>query len=119
MWGGTREAVPEILDLLTSFNDSDDYIADQVFLRDKVWPLAQSRGVMQHDSFGCLSTQSSPFPSVGRSHQFDFVGAVVHGDGLTRSGDDIALKQAHQPLACVDRPLPTSSEGHVISYILV
>jgi hypothetical protein len=124
MWGGTRDAVPEMLALLRSATTSDAYIADQEFLRDRVWPLAVARGVVQHDSFGCreplaLPEQVAPeaalpFPAVGRSHSGDFVGAVVLGDGGARPDDDAALAAAAQPAACRDRPtLPFAASAPV------
>jgi len=109
MWGGTSEAVPEMNSLLVAADSSQDYIADQVFLRDSVWPIALSRGVLQHDSFGCSEhvrafSDSEPFPGTGRAFPEDFVGAVVLGDGSIRTSDNTALLATPQPARCWDRP---------------
>ena len=104
MWGGITEAVPEMLNLLKCTSDtSDDYYADQVFLRDKIWPLALQRGVLQHDSFSCdIFLDSRPFPVPRRLSRDDFVGAVIECDGKTREDDNKALAgaAADQPDAC-------------------
>jgi hypothetical protein len=111
MWGGTSAAVPEMLALLAAADSSQAYIADQVFLRDSVWPLALARGVLQHDSFGCVDegSEAEPFPGSGRAFPEDFVGAVVNGDGAKRSNDDVALLSTPQPLQCRDQA-PTARD---------
>ena len=112
MWGGTRDAVPEMASLLRAAGNSTHYVADQAFLKNYVWPLAVVRGVLQHDSFGCLdatfrtSIAPQPFPwSAKTKDAFDkgFVGAVVLGDGRTRTSDNAARAMAHQPIQCKDR----------------
>ena len=112
MWGGTRDAVPEMASLLRAAGTSTDYVADQAFLRDRIWPLAVGRGLLQHDSFGCLDTAVTttdgpqPFPwspSTDNTLNDEFVGAVVLGDGRTRTNDNTARKIAHQPVQCTDR----------------
>mmetsp|Transcript_22500 Transcript_22500/g.64716 ORF Transcript_22500/g.64716 Transcript_22500/m.64716 type:complete len:305 (-) Transcript_22500:1598-2512(-) len=53
LWGGTTEAVPEMEDKILASNSGNDYLEDMVFLNREIWSLAQTRGVMQHDSFSC------------------------------------------------------------------
>jgi hypothetical protein len=113
MWGGTHAAVPEMTRLLRAAGNRDDYVADQAFLRDQIWPLAVVRGVLQHDSFGCtdaasatsLATHPFPWSASGRISvdTDDFVGAVVLGDGCTRASDNAARATAQQPEECKDR----------------
>ena len=96
MWGGTRNAFPDMKTALDSSRIKPYYTADQDFLSSVVWPVAR-RSVMQHDSFGCHSdrwgeTRPFPTPREGAEH----VGSVWI-DNKMRQGDvDILMTHLHQ-----------------------
>jgi hypothetical protein len=49
MWGGTREAIPELEELLRGQILKDTYMTDMKFLNGFVWNIAKT-SVYQHDS---------------------------------------------------------------------
>lgn len=91
MWGGTHDAIPDMVDRLQRNRIKNRYLQDMTFLAREVWPLAKSRGVLQHDSFSCKAFGALPFPEprVGLEH----VGSV-YIDGTMRKVDTDILRKA-------------------------
>ena len=50
MWGGTRDAMPDMMDTIKKNAHSDAYVMDMQFLKDSVWPRAND-AILQHDAF--------------------------------------------------------------------
>eukprot|EP00960_Hanusia_phi_P072609 767833-Hanusia_phi.AAC.4 len=101
LWGGTRDAVPEMELLLRQRRTlmSNDFIIDTEFINDALWPRMRGR-VLQHDSFSCMKYDALPFPS--RMDSERFVGEVFI-DGAPRQSDLVVLRSAHRPVECMDR----------------
>lgn len=89
MWGGTRDALPNINSLLIQRPMSNVYIEDMNFLDSVVWNIAQ-QSVLQHDSFSCGKFGvDHPFPR--KRVGFEHVGSV-YIDGKMRQIDVDILK---------------------------
>jgi len=91
MWGGTREAAPEMAELLRTRAPGADFHADAYFLKEALWPLMLDRGVLQHDSFSCAEFGAEPFPTARKGAEH--VGAVIL-DGKMRASDVEVLLEA-------------------------
>ena len=102
MWGGTRDAVPDMTERLERLKVGKDYRLDMDFLNEQVWPIAQ-KSLLQHDAFTCAKFGGgSPFPTTrtGSEH----VGQVfLNLKDKTRKADVQALKKGVQPTECTDR----------------
>jgi hypothetical protein len=93
----TKDAVPNMVDLLVKKKPSTRYVADMDFLGSVVWPLAHA-SLLQHDAFSCEKFGGGlpfPTPRIGGEH----VGAV-YLDGKMRERDVQLLQEATQPDAC-------------------
>jgi hypothetical protein len=108
MWGGTHEAVPEMLSMVKGQHLSSAYVADMDFLTKVIWPLAQ-KSVMQHDAFSCLNKGYGktgwPMPRIGGEH----IGSVYMDKYSDLRGEDVRLLMValqSQPAACKDRGSP-------------
>jgi FkbM family methyltransferase len=89
MWGGTRDALPNINLLLIQKTMSNVYIEDMNFLDSVVWNIAR-QSILQHDSFSCgRFGDDHPFPS--KRVGFEHVGSV-YIDGRMRQIDVDILK---------------------------
>ena len=89
MWGGTRDALPNINSLLIQRAMSNVCIEDMNFLDSVVWNIAR-QSVLQHDSFSCGKFGADhPFPS--KRVGFEHVGSV-YIDGKMRQIDVDILK---------------------------
>ena len=89
MWGGTRDALPNINSLLIQRTMSNVYIEDMNFLDSVVWNIAR-QCVLQHDSFFCGKFGADhPFPT--KRVGFEHVGSV-YLDGRMRQIDVDILK---------------------------
>eukprot|EP01083_Nonionella_stella_P015655 43813_1 len=73
LWGGTRDAFPQMAEILYRYQLDGSYNNDQLFLNDLVWPIAK-HSALQHDSFTCEKFGGKPFPTarVGT----EYVGSV-------------------------------------------
>jgi len=101
MWGGTRDAIPDMEARLERRALNSKYLQDMNFLNDEVWPIAQ-KSVVQHDSFSCDKFGGGgPFPTarVGWEH----VGSVYIG-GKMRQVDVGLLKRAGVAAKCTTAP---------------
>ncbi|XP_045197676.2 uncharacterized protein LOC123552243 [Mercenaria mercenaria] len=97
LWGGTKDAVPNMETLLKKDNLEDTYIRDMDFMRDVIWPMA-NQSLFQHDSFSCDKFGGgNPFPTarIGLEH----VGSV-YINGMMRQVDTDLLKAATAPAQC-------------------
>jgi len=61
LWGGVREAIPNMTELIEEHNVNDVFFNDMVFLRGHIWPRAK-KSILQHDSFSCVKWGALPFP---------------------------------------------------------
>ena len=101
LWGGTHDAVPDIVSLIREYSETTKYASLQVFLNKEIWPLATS-SVIQHDAFSCEKYEGSiPFPT--QWNGWEYVGSA-----FTKIGrDDIdVLKKTQQPAKCSSTKLP-------------
>ena len=110
--GGTKQAIPNILELLTAQRVGRQYGSDQRWLREKIWPLTRESSV-QHDAFSCNSKPYSlysggqPFPSK-RDYPTQHIGSVHLRRGAVEQSGDAAvvadwIASGRQPAACKDR----------------
>ena len=117
LWGGTKDAIPDMTARLKQMAISSAYVADMQWLAKVVWPIAQ-QSVMQHDSFSCdkyggPAGGARPFPSP-REYPGQHVGSVHAGLGAAERPKDLwaiamAISQDEhaplkQPAMCRDRP---------------
>jgi hypothetical protein len=98
LWGGTRDAVPQMLQLIEAFPTDSNYLTDMNFLNERVWPLARERS-LQHDAFSCDRFGARPFP-MARSADGEHVGQVFEEGERPRQADVELLLNAASPLAC-------------------
>ncbi|XP_045201499.2 uncharacterized protein LOC123555035 [Mercenaria mercenaria] len=109
MWGGTREAIPNMELLLKHRVMNDKYLQDMNFLNSIVWPIAQ-HSVYQHDSFSCDRFGGGhPFPSkrVGLEH----VGSI-YINGKMRKIDTDILNNSKAPAQCQFNSKTKSKQIH-------
>lgn len=101
LWGGTKDAIPDIISRLKAKAISKEYVADMNWLTNVIWPIAQ-QSVMQHDAFSCDKFGGGhPFPSQ-REYPEQHVGSVhVKATAKERKGDSDmlikAIKDGQQP----------------------
>jgi hypothetical protein len=105
MWGGTHEAMPDMLSIVKGQHLSSKYVADMDFLTKVIWPIAKV-SVMQHDAFSCQTSGYGntgwPMPRVGGEH----IGSVYMDKYSELRGGDVQLLMTAlktQPVACKDR----------------
>lgn len=107
LWGGTRHAAPDMLELIAAFPTDANYLSDMNFLNEVIWPRARARS-LQHDSFSCDRFGARPFP-MARSAEGEHVGQVFDADGRPREADVRLLLEAASPVQCRhpdDAPTP-------------
>lgn len=83
MWGGTREAVPEMSQLMKKWDGQKKYNDDQLFLKEHVYPLAKTRGVKEHNS-GCCEEKRWEGNAIGfptRRERNEYVGCYAGSSG--------------------------------------
>jgi len=104
MWGGTRNAVPDMAALVASWPTRDKYMADLYFLEQRVWPRVK-HSQLAHDAYTCHKhPNSKPFPTK-RPADFQHVGQVFFGDGTPRQGDiDDFMLRITAPPPCRRQP---------------
>lgn len=86
MWGGTKSAIPNMLDLVKEWDHKDNYMADLHFLEEVVWPLVYD-SQMSHDSYCCDRFPSTtPFPT-RRRPDYQHVGQVFNEANQPRWSD--------------------------------
>lgn len=86
MWGGRAKALPEFEELYRELAPAGVF-SDQVWLREKIWPIIKDR-TLQHDS--CtrdLFPHSKPFPTGLRWGDVRFVGEVFDANDEPRPWD--------------------------------
>jgi hypothetical protein len=98
LWGGTRAAAPDMLQLIDSFPTDANYLSDMNFLNERLWPRARAAS-LQHDSFSCERFGARPFP-MARSAEGEHVGQVFDEHGTPRQADVELLLDADSPPAC-------------------
>ena len=104
MWGSRGGAVKHIEQIAWKVDNS--FTADQIFLTNKVWPLARL-SVMQHDSFSCDKWEGAiPFPVPRKADEH--VGSVFI-NGKERDYDVAALHGSTPPARCMP-PAPCSHQ---------
>jgi len=91
LWGATKDAIPNMIDLINSFPGSKMlgtvrkiYNSDQVFLRQKVWPIIRNDTLIHDLCFWDRRANANPFPSKFGDDRF--VGEVFL-DGKPRHFD--------------------------------
>jgi len=106
LWGGTKEAVPNMVDLLKRNAINASYMWDMHFLAREIWGQARL-SAMQHDSFSCDRSGGRPFPTP-RQYPEQHVGSVhLHAGAKERKVDSdrliAAIRKGEQPVMCRDR----------------
>jgi hypothetical protein len=88
MWGGTKNAVPDMAQLIKHWSNRDAYMGDLDFLNQMVWTKPSVRASqMSHDAYSCHKyPNAKPFPTP-RPPDFQHVGQVFFGDGRPRQDD--------------------------------
>ena len=88
MWGGTRNAVPDMAQLVRKWSNRDAYMGDLDFLNQVVWPRPNVKASqISHDAYSCHKyPNAKPFPTQ-RPPDFQHVGQVFLGDGSARQDD--------------------------------
>lgn len=95
MWGGTRNAIPDMEARLTRRALIPSYLQDMNFLNEEIWPIAQ-RSVVQHDSFSCDKFGGGrPFPTPRDG--WEHVGSVYVGGKMRQVDVDILEKAVAVP----------------------
>lgn len=75
MWGGTKDALPEMQKLVDAWEARNEYMADLHFLEERVWPLIK-RSHIAHDSYCCdRFPHTHPYPTQ-RYANYQHVGQV-------------------------------------------
>jgi len=101
MWGGTRNAIPDMEARLTRRALIPSYLQDMNFLNEEIWPIAQ-RSVVQHDSFSCDKFGGGrPFPTPRDG--WEHVGSVYVGGKMRQVDVDILEKAVAVP-SCMPVP---------------
>ena len=128
MWGGTRDAVPDMKQRLLRLPIADGYRFDMTFLDGQIWPIAR-QSIVQHDSYSCdrcaTPTRAPAARDAARCAHRRFEGAVsfptqrrgwehvgqvfLNAKDKTRRADIAAIKAADQPDACRDRDRAANS----------
>lgn len=97
MWGGTRDAVPNMEELLLNLTMTDSYMKDMNFLGEVIWPIAV-KSLFQHDSFSCTRFGGGyTFPT--RRIGWEHIGSV-YINGKMRESDVIVLKETPPSKLC-------------------
>ena len=88
LWGGTKNAVPDMAQLIKRWSNRDAYMGDLDFLNQLVWTKPGVRNSqMSHDAYTCHKyPNAKPFPAP-RPPDFQHVGQVFLGDGRPRQDD--------------------------------
>merc|ERR1719329_1127633 len=75
MWGGVKDAIPNIKEMIENWQARDEYTADLHFLEEQIWPLVKDTQI-SHDSYCCDRFPTArPFPSK-RDPTYQHVGQV-------------------------------------------
>lgn len=104
MWGGTKQALPEMKLLIENWEARDEYMADLHFLDQKVWPLIKHKQI-SHDSYCCdRYPHSRPYPTQ-RYYNYQHVGQVFDEKDQPRLTDiDGFIRGVPTPSACRKQP---------------
>ncbi len=91
MWGATAAGAALVAPLLPELADNAHRFVDQLWLRDRVYPVARDRALI-HDEFGAFPFESPVRISVPRqplaSGGSEFIGQAFNADGTLRHPDD-------------------------------
>ena len=100
MWGGTKDAVPNMVELINDWPNKDEYGVDLHFLEMVIYPLVQ-HDALAHDSYCCDRFQGSrPFPSK-RFPNYQHVGQVFDSKDVARLTDiDGFIRGVPIPSSC-------------------
>jgi len=107
LWGATRGALPQVMELIAAFPTDSKYLTDMLFLNHDVWPIAMRAGVLQHDAFTCVEFDDALAYPVTVDSQGFHVGQVFDAEDQGRQNDIDALLNAVQPDACKPGGDPT------------
>lgn len=113
VFGAKKGAVPNMLQLIKEWGESDGYDADQQFLRHKVWPLVKSTA-LQHDT--CHRDQfkgAVPFPASLSYDNPRFCCEVFDAHDRPRTYDWEAMLMWVQQADRMDRNQPLFIRGHL------
>jgi hypothetical protein len=102
MWGGTRDAIPDMAMRLyraelawwaSAVRVGNGYLGDMQWLTEEIWPIVQQKGVWQSDSFTCDGPwgRGHPFPTPRTG--YEIVGSVVE-NGVARRSDEELLAES-------------------------
>ena len=86
MWGGVKNAIPDMAERIEAWESRDQYAADLNFLEQKIWPDIKDRQIA-HDSYCCdRFPNARPFPSK-RPMTYQHVGQVFDAEDHPRLND--------------------------------
>eukprot|EP01041_Mallomonas_annulata_P007902 gene7902-16175_t len=104
MWGGTKDAIPNLKEIITNWKSRDEYSADLHFLEEKIWPVVRDKQI-SHDSYCCdRYPNARPFPS-RRSPTYQHVGQVFDSEDRPRYMDiDAYIRGVPIPSSCRKDP---------------
>ena len=106
MWGGVKNAVPDMERLVRGWSNRNAYMGDLDFLNKLVWPRpAIKNSQMSHDAYSCHKyPHARPFPT-RRPPDFQHVGQVFFGDGQPRMDDiNSFMVNTQAPRQCRGHP---------------
>ena len=100
MWGAVKGALSSMKELITKWENKDQYFADMSFLASDVWPLVENNQ-LSHDSYCCdRFPNARPFPTQ-RPPNYQHVGQVFDANDNTRLSDvDGFIRGVPTPHAC-------------------
>lgn len=100
MWGGIKDAVPEMNELVEAWNSRNEYMADLHFLEQQVWPLVKHKQ-LSHDSYCCdRFPHCRPYPT-RRYFNYQHVGQVFDEFDQPRLTDiDGFIRGVPTPSSC-------------------
>ncbi len=76
LWGGTKDAVPNMAELIESYTksqlkqDEEIYNTDQIFLRDMVWPMVKNDCLIHDLCYSHMRLRAKPFPAKFGDYRF-------------------------------------------------
>eukprot|EP00981_Chlorochromonas_danica_P001920 scaffold398_cov177-Ochromonas_danica.AAC.19 len=100
MWGGVKDAVPDMNELVEAWNSRNEYMADLHFLEQQVWPLVKHKQ-LSHDSYCCdRFPHCRPYPT-RRYFNYQHVGQVFDEFDQPRLTDiDGFIRGVPTPSSC-------------------
>jgi hypothetical protein len=100
MWGGTKNAIPNMEQLINEWDNRDEYGADLNFLEQIIYPLVEPIS-FQHDAYCCDRYPAShPYPSK-RYANYQHIGQVFDKDNVARLTDiDGFIRGVPVPASC-------------------